>query len=111
MCPFEATPFPIELHTAATQAEQLSFCQVIYDHLWAICRKLRNKLAHALNGNTKSLITKIHLEGAPILAVGCTDINAFLLWTIDLKAYCILTGITPYLIGPVPVVRPTMFGP
>ena len=69
---------------------------------WSISRKLHNRLMHALNGNTESIITRVHLEGAPMLTAASMELNSFLLWTIDLKAYCITTGLTEWIIGPTP---------
>ena len=71
--------------------------------IWFLATKLMNKLAHAMNGNTsKSLVKRIHLDGAPILVGERIKLEDFLLWTIDLKAYCEMQGLTNYIIGPEP---------
>ena len=72
--------------------------------VWFIAAKLLNKLAHAANGNTspRSIVKKIHLDGAPVLVGESIHIEKFLLWTIDLKAYCEMNGLTKYIIGPEP---------
>ena len=68
---------------------------------WATSRKARNKLAHATNGNT-TIVKRVYLEGAPLLAKGETDLKKFLLWTIDLRAFCETMGLTEWVIGPAP---------
>ena len=68
---------------------------------WATSRKARNKLAHATNGNT-TIVKRVYLEGAPILAKGETDLKRFLLWSIDLRAFCETMGLTQWVIGPAP---------
>ena len=76
---------------------------LVYSTVWAITRKARNKLIHALNGNMpSSIVRKVHLDGAPILVGEHIDLETFLLWTIDLKAYCEMSGLTKYIIGPEP---------
>ena len=71
--------------------------------IWFLATKLMNKLAHAMNGNTsKSLVKRIHLDGAPLLVGERIKLEDFLLWTIDLKAYCEMQGLTKYIIGPEP---------
>ena len=75
-------------------------CTVTYT--WGIGRRARNKLMHSLVGNT-ALVKKLHLDGAPLLNVnmkGDSDLNSFLLWTIDLQAYAVLNGLYPFIFGP-----------
>ena len=68
---------------------------------WAVSAKRRNRLMHAANGNpSSSLVGKIHLDGAPLLTTKDADLKQFLLWTIDLHAYCTITGMTEWIIGP-----------
>ena len=72
-----------------------------WEATWATSSKTRNRLAHATNGNT-SIVKRVFLEGAPVLDKEATGLDQFLLWTIDLKAFCETMGLTEWIVGPEP---------
>ena len=59
-----------------------------------------NKLWHIAHGNTTSLVTKIYTDGIPKLKSADMDTNTFIMWQLELRAWCKLHSLTPFVVGP-----------
>jgi len=60
-------------------------------YTWAVPIRELNRLYHALHGNgstNKSITKKMDVTNIPILKIMDTTAEAFVLWTIDLRAWC-----------------------
>ena len=69
-------------------------------YVWAIPIRELNRLYHALHGN--GIMKKMYTSGMPTLSKESTTAEQFILWFIDYRGWCTITGALSAIIGPLP---------
>ena len=80
-----------EVTNQSTPNHGETFKLTFNDYTWAVPIRELNRLYHALHGNgstNKSITKKMDVTNIPILKSTDTTAEAFVLWTIDLRAWC-----------------------
>ena len=72
-----------------------------FSYVWFIPITELNRLHHALHGN--GIMSKLHTAGMPILPTGSRGTpEEFINWQIDFQGWLATSGITTYVVGPLP---------
>ena len=75
--------------------------QLPHSYTWALPMTERQRLHHALHGNTR-LIAKIMTDGIPTLERGANSAEQFIEFELDLRGWCSISGCLAYVVGPAP---------